>query len=478
VSGLHLVLVGLSHHQAPIEVRERVSCSPHALPDALSTLASRPGAKEAVLLSTCNRTEVYAMVESSDIDAAYALLRTHLAQFHTIPESDFAPYLYQKAEHDAALHLLRVASGLDSLVLGEAQILGQVRGALRAAQKAGTTRHALTLLFQQALAAGKRVRTETQLGRGEYSIGHAAVDLAASIFEDLSRAVILILGAGKMSELTARHLVNSGVRFVVVANRTYQKAEEMAARLGGKAIQYDTFAEAMVSADIVISSTAAPHPILRREMLAPIQRRRRGKPLILIDIAVPRDIDPDVSGLDDVILYNIDHLQEAAAAATQGRTAESLAQAEVIVTEEIGKFLTRYRSRQVTPVIAELRTHLEKLAEQRLEILRARLGPLPEREWQAIATQMRSLAQEIALEPTLRLKREAGEERDETYYDLMTAVRELFGLRSESAAESWPDSAPAEDAVPDDILASGDAYPPDSLSEDTEALRNTAEVFP
>jgi glutamyl-tRNA reductase len=301
---LHLALIGLSHHTAPIEVRERLSCAEHALPDALTALAACPGVREAALLSTCNRME---MIVAADSDPAFlfADLCRHLARMHQLDEAAFRTHLYCKTEHEAASHLLRVASGLDSLVLGEAQILGQVRAALRAAQSAGTVGGILTALFQQAIACGKRVQTETGLGRGAFSIGHAAVDLAAGIFADLSHASVLILGAGKMSELTARHLIDSGVRFVFVANRTYEKAADMAARFGGKAIRYDDFPEALVTADIVISSTAAPHPIVRREMLLPVMRRRRGKPLFLIDIAVPRDIDPDVARLDNVFLSRL-----------------------------------------------------------------------------------------------------------------------------------------------------------------------------
>ena len=245
-----------------------------------------------------------------------------------------------------------MASGLDSLVLGEAQILGQVRSALRAAQDASTVGAMLHALFQQALLCGKRVQTETALRQGSLSIGAAAVDLATRIFGDLKGARALILGAGKMSELTTRDLVSSGVQFLMVANRTYEKSVEMAARLGGQAIEYDAFPDAMVTADIVISSTAAPHPILRRDMLAPILRKRRGKPLFLIDIAVPRDIEAAVGDLDNVFLYNIDDLQEVAAEGAKGRAERAQAQAEAIAQEETARLLARFRTRAVTPVLA------------------------------------------------------------------------------------------------------------------------------
>ncbi len=437
---MHLVLVGLSHHLAPIEVRERLTCPEAKLPAALKALASRPGVHEAVLLFTCNRTEIYAVIAGADPDAAFAALRKHLSTFHEVPESLFAPYLYCRTQPDAALHLARVASGLDSLVLGEAQILGQVRTALRAAQEAASVGALLHALFQQALTCGKRVQTETSLRQGSLSIGAAAVDLATRIFGDLKGARALILGAGKMSELTTRDLVSSGVKFVMVANRTYGKAVELAAQLGGQAIQYESFPEAMVTADIVISSTAAPHPIVRREMLAPILRKRKGKPLFLIDIAVPRDIEASVGDLDNVFLYNIDDLQEVAAEGARGRAEKAQAQAEAIAQEETARLLARLRTRAVTPVLAELRGHVDQIAENRLAVLRSRLGPISDREWDAIALQFRSFANELVLAPTLRLKREAtetGASSDSApQYDLASAARELFGLAEARDAET------------------------------------------
>lgn len=441
-----LLLVGLSHHQAPIAVRERLSCAEHALPDALAAVLACQGVLEAALLSTCNRMELYVVVEGSDLAAHYARLTRHLASYHQVPEAHFAPHLYCRAEQEVAEHLLRVAAGLDSLVLGEAQILGQVRNALRAAQETGTAGSALTALFQQAIASGKRVQTETGLGRGAFSVGHAAVDLAKSIFADLSHASVLILGAGKMSELTSRHLVENGVRFVVVANRTHEKAQAMAARFGGKAIHYDTFPEELVTADIVISSTAAPHPIVTRELLLPILRRRRGKPLFLIDIAVPRDVEPEVARLDNVFLKNIDDLQEVVAEEASGRQAEA-EKARLIAAEETEKFLAWYRGREAAPVIAQLRERLEQLRQDELTLLRSQLGSLSEREWQRIEAAMRSLTNKIAREPILRLKR-AGEnagQAEDGHYDLLTAAREIFGLTEEGTASL--SLAPSEEPI-------------------------------
>ena len=371
---MHLVLVGLSHHEAPIEVRERLNCAPHVLGSALSHLAGCPGVREGIILSTCNRMEVYAAVEGNRVQDAYETLTRHLAAYHQVPAAVFASRLFHKAEGDAAAHLLRVASGLDSLVVGEPQILGQVKDALRTAQSVHSSGPTLSKLFSHALTTGKRARSETGLGRGGFSIGHAAVSLAQRILDDFSQARVLILGAGKMSELTAAYLKRSGVQFVVVANRTHEKAVSMAQRLGGQAIHYDQFLDEMTRADIVIASTAAPHPIVRRDMLTSVMRKRRGKPLFLIDIALPRDIDPDVNTLDNVYLRNIDDLQEIVEQQAQGRVSEAGA-AEQIVIEETAVFMHWLRSREAVPVISRLRSHLDAVTQARLEILRAKLAP-------------------------------------------------------------------------------------------------------
>ncbi len=435
---MHLVLVGLSHHAAPIAVRERLTCTSHRLQHALDHVRSCPGIREALILSTCNRMEVYALTEGPDLSSAYAAICRHLSAFHNVPENLFNPYLYRKAEHDVVSHLLRVASSLDSLVLGEAQILGQVRSALRLAQSAGTAGGVLSHLFQQALNSGKRVQQETGLGRGAFSIGHTAVDLASRIFT-LREAVVLILGAGKMSVLTAKHLAANGVKVIMVANRTHEKAIAMANAIGGEAINYDAFPEYLARSDIVISSTAAPHPIIRRDMLAPILRKRRGKPLFIIDIAVPRDVEADVADLDNVFLYNIDHLQEVVAERFKGRAAEAV-QAEQIVTIETAEFLNWYRAREAAPVIKQLKERLDDYARKRLAILRSGISSVSEREWSLIEMHVSSLMDEVAREPILRLKRASTDAAviaadDVTQYDLLSAAREIFGLGVEDRNE-------------------------------------------
>jgi len=377
--------------------------------------------------------EVYALVEGADLGASYATVCRHLSSFHNVPELQFDPYIYRKAEHEAVTHLLRVASGLDSLVLGEAQILGQVRTALRSAHASGVVGGTLSHLFQQALNSGKRVQQETGLSRGAFSIGHAAVDLAGRIFS-LPDATVLILGAGKMSTLAAKHLVANGVRFIMVANRTHHKAVSMAKVLGGEAVNYDDFPDMLVKADIVIASTAAPHTIIKREMLHPVLRKRRGRPLFMIDIALPRDIEADVAELDNVFLYNIDHLQEVVADRVRGRASEAQ-MAEKIVLEETAEFLNWYRAREAAPVIKQLRGRLDDYARRRLEIMRPGLSSLSEKEWSHIELHISSLMDEVAREPILRMKRaskdaaaRAGDAAEPVRYDLLTAAREIFGL--------------------------------------------------
>lgn len=458
---LHLVLVGLSHHIAPIAMRERVNCSETQLPHALLAAAERPGVHEVVILSTCNRMEIYALVDAPHLTAAYGQIVRHLADFHHVPESDLTPYLYSKHDQEMISHLMRVASGLDSLVLGEAQILGQVKGALRAAQTAGTISSTLTHLLQHAISAGRRTQAETGLGKGAFSIGHAAVDLARHVFGgELKRARILILGAGKMSELTARHLRENGVSTVLVANRTFARAQALATKLGGRAVQYDSFPDELTRADIVIASTAAPHPIINRATLAPILRKRRGNPLILIDIAVPRDIDADVEKMDDsVFLYNIDELQRVVALEAQGRHDE-IGRAEVIVGEECARFLNWIRNREAAPVITQLRQKLDRIREEELSLLRSQLDSLTEREWQKVEAAFRSMSTKFARDPILRLKQETSEpagETDSPTYDLLTAAREIFHLEAEPAPNSNPPesepSLPTERSAPVPVAA-------------------------
>ncbi len=433
-----LVLVGLSHHNASIEVREKLNTADYVLPHALASLSSALDIREAVILSTCNRMEVYCVTDSSDPSYGIKTVVSHLSNFHKIAEDQFSSHLYKKSDEAAVQHLLRVASGLDSLVLGEAQILGQVRSALRAAQSANSAGSILNALFQQAITSGKRVQTETGLGRGSFSIGHAAVDLARSIFSDISHATVLIVGAGKMSELTLRHLQECGVHSVVVANRTHDRALIMAEKFGGRAARFDDFLEELAHADIVITSTSSPHTILDRKMLLPVLKRRRGRSLFIIDIAVPRDVNIDVDRLDNVYLKNIDDLQDVVAGDANERSQE-VEISEIIAGEESDKFIRWLRAREAAPLIAEIRSHIENIRQEELSLLRTQLQDINERDWQRIETMARSLTNKIAREPTLSLKHAAERAADgETAlqnYSLYSAAREIFGLHSRKSLD-------------------------------------------
>ena len=408
-------------------MRERLACSERELPEALSQLLRVPEISEGAILSTCNRMELYVTTEEVDTEAVRDSLVAHLADHHELHPSEFQPHLYIKEESEAALHLMRVASGLDSLVLGETQILGQVRAALLAGQVSESVGGVLTALFQYALSAGKRIHHETALSRGAFSVGHVAVDLAHTIFGDLSKAQVLILGAGKMSELTARHLRDSGAPVVLVANRTFEKAQQLAAKFAGRAIQYEEFPEALATADVVISSTASPRPIITHASLLPALKKRRGKPLLLIDIAVPRDIDPEVARLDNVFLKNIDDLEEMMKQDALDRAGEA-AIAEQIVEEERSRFIGWYRQRDVAPVISHIKDHLERIRRDNMERTRTKLSHLSDKDWHHIETMTMAMMNQYARDPILRLKEEALSSQDgiNRRYQLAEAVRNLF----------------------------------------------------
>lgn len=443
---MQLAMVGMSHHSAPIAVRERLNYQEHDFPAAFAALAKASQLIETVILSTCNRVEVYAAGKADDPEHLFETIVHHLALFHNLPESEFSELLYKKANGEAVHHLFRVASGLDSIVLGEAQILGQVRHSLQIARHQNAAGNHLIRLFEQAISTGKRIQSETGLGRGGFSIGHAAVELAERIFDDFSHASILLLGAGKMSELTARHLVQSGVKLVVVANRTHHRAVSMAEKLGGEAIYYEeAFRSGLEKADIVISSTSAPHPIINRENLLPIVRRRKGKPLFLIDIALPRDVSPDVDTLNNVFLYNIDDLQDMVNEDAKTRKLEA-DKAHILVEEEAGRYLSWLRVRQVTPIVRDLRRQLENIRQEYLEIFLPRLSHLPEKDRKLIESLTEAMMDQVAIQPIMRLKQNAADSEDgqEPELDLMQAAKILFGLE-EMIHQSAPNDKEGEE---------------------------------
>jgi glutamyl-tRNA reductase len=332
-----LVCLGLNYRTTPVEVRERVAFPESKVPDAVQEVRGLPGFEEGVVLSTCNRVEVYATHSHDQPHAAHETLVQYLVQrFELAPEQAEALVTYKLDSAEAARHLFRVVSGLDSMVLGETEIFGQVKAAYQTALGAGTTSRTLNKLFQQAFSVGKKVRNETSIQRGSTSVGSVAVDLAEKV-HDLKQCRVMLVGAGEMSRTCAQSLLSRGARSIIVSNRSHDRAVEMAAEMGGKAIRFDEWEAALHEVDVIISSTSAPHFIIKPELIREVMRKRRWEPLLIIDIAVPRDVDPQVNEIEGVYLYDIDALQ---AIADEGRREreKQLAICEKIIEEQLTKF--------------------------------------------------------------------------------------------------------------------------------------------
>ena len=402
---MRLVLVGTSHHHAPVELRERVALDRRQS----AALARRLG--EAVCLSTCNRTELY--VAAADGAAAERLAVEALAELE--PQVEQA--LYRLHDHAAALHLFRVAAGLDSLVPGEGEILGQVR----AAYEAGSPAALLDRLFRQALHAGRKVRAQTAIGESPASVSAAAAALAEQVFGDLAGRSILLVGAGKISEQAARNLLTRGARISFVANRTLDRAEELARRLGAVAIPLEEIGRQLEQADVVVASTSASGYVLDAPT---VERARRGRPLLLIDLAVPRDLDPAIHELDDCYLYDIDDLEAIVSETLAGRRSEA-ERAEAIVAAEAEKFHEWQAALDVVPAIASLRARAEEIREAELRKADALLGRLDESQRRAVEAITAQIVNKLLHLPTVRMKQAAAAADGVVYAE---AVRHLFGL--------------------------------------------------
>lgn len=429
---MHLTLVGLSHKTAPVEIREKLTFPENVQPSALSALISSPVVSEAVILSTCNRTEIYA-VTAADADGPGAVI-DFLCDYQSLDRHALVPYLYMSQGEAVVKHLFRVVSSLDSMVLGEAQILGQVKDAYQYSFDAGASDRIFNRLFRQSFELGKRVRTETDIGENAVSISYAAVELAKKVFDTLDGRTILVVGAGKMSELTAKHLVSQGVARVLVANRTYERAVELAEKFGGDPIPYEELFNRMASSvDIVISSTAATqYVITRNEVSRALKKAKRRGPLFLIDIAVPRDIDPAVNDLADVYLYDIDELNGVVSANLEERMVEA-ERAEVIIAEEMAAFERWIESMEVVPTVAAIRAKAESVRQAELEKAFKRLGGLSEKELETVDALTASIVNKMLHGPTQRLKQVAGEKDGYTYVE---TARYLYGLDTNPEGKS------------------------------------------
>src|SRR5215472_8167763 len=342
---MNLIVIGVNHQTAPVEVREQFAIPEARLPEAVKQLANHPGVEEAMIVSTCNRVELLARTTNGSTD-----LTGFVRQFYGFDPELFRPHLYELRDREAVQHVFRVASSLDSMVVGEPQILGQVKEAYATARAVGAVNSQLDALLTRAFAVAKRVRNETAVATSAVSVASVAVDLAKKIFGNLQGKSIYLVGAGKMCELSARHLLAHGAKQIYVANRTYERSVAMAKKFNGEAIPFDQLYETIPQADIVISSTGAPHAIFRKEHGERFLSRRRNRPMFFIDIAVPRDIDPEMNKLDGIFVYDIDDLQQVVSAHVADRRAEA-DRAEAIVQMEVDKFQARLQTLDVVPTI-------------------------------------------------------------------------------------------------------------------------------
>jgi glutamyl-tRNA reductase len=417
---MNLQLIGVNHKTAPVEVRERLAISESRLPEAVRRFAAHPGIDEGMILCTCNRVELVAQTKNGSAD-----LRGFLRQYFQLEPDTLEPHLYEYREKDAIRHLFRVTASLDSMIVGEPQILGQVKEAYATARAVGAVRSELDLLLTRAFAVAKRVRTETAVGSSAVSVASVAVELAKKIFGSLNGKHIYLVGAGKMSELAARHLMAHGAAAIFVANRTYERAERLAAKFEGQAIRFEELYNTCDRADIVITSTGAPHAIFRREHGELFLSRRKNRPMFFIDIAVPRDVDAEMNKLDGIFVYDIDDLQQAVSSHVADRQKEA-ERAEAIIAIEVDRFQSRLQTLDVVPTIVSLQDHLETIRQAEIDRVRGRLGQLSPEQEMAVETLTRGIVNKIMHTPISTLKTAARESQATTVIDL---VRRLFNLQ-------------------------------------------------
>jgi len=419
-------LIGVNHKTAPVEVRERLAIPESRLPDACKRLAEHPSVSEGMIVSTCNRVEFIANMKNGTGD-----LRQFLREYFETDLAPFETHLYEFCDDEAIRHIFRVAASLDSMVVGEPQILGQVKEAYATARAVGAVRAQLDQLLTRAFAVAKRVRTETAVGSSSVSIASVAVELAKKIFGSLNGKSVYLVGAGKMSELAARHLLAHGAGSLFVANRTYDRAIRLAQKFNGQAIEFSRLYDTCDRADIVITGTGSPHFIFRPEHGEKLMALRKNKPMFFIDIAVPRDVDPAMNKIDGIFVYDIDDLQQAVSSHVADRKKEA-EKAEAIVTDEVGKFHARLQTLDVVPTIVSLQDHLETIRQAEIDRVRGRLGTMTADQELAVDALTRGIVNKIMHTPISTLKTAARDPESTTVVEL---VRRLFNLHSEEEAK-------------------------------------------
>ena len=422
-----LLALGISHKTAPLELRERVAFTEGRAAGMIRELVEAPEVHEAAAISTCNRTELY-MVAPDGV-AAESLALGVLAREAEIRPTELVGHLYSLRAADGAAHLFMVTAGLDSMIIGEAEVQGQVKRAYELALVEGAAGPILNRLFRGALAAGKRARSETGISEKGLSVPSVAVELAQRALGDLSRRLVVVVGAGETAELTARALAARGVEPAFIANRRYDRAIGLAQRFGGRAVRFEELPAHMEQADIVVASTSSPHHVIEREALVEVMAARRGRPLLLIDLAVPRDIHPDCREVEGVSLHDMDDLQTLVERNASGREAEAR-RAESVLRSELGRFERSHASQHITATVATLRERATEIVDRVLAENEPRWESLTEADRDRMQAMARAIASRLLHEPTLRLKRSSGE--DDAYL-YVNVLRELFGLDASTA---------------------------------------------
>jgi glutamyl-tRNA reductase len=426
---MELIAIGLNHKTAPIDIRERLAFPEDRMETALQQVKSLPSVKENMILSTCNRVEIYATARETE--KAVIELKHFLSRFHSLPIKEFDKNLYALVGEEAVRHIFRVASSLDSMVVGEPQILGQIKEAYNLAVESKTSGLILHRLFHRAFHVAKRVRTETKIGNSAVSVSYVAVELAKKIFGTLQRRTVLLIGAGEMCELAARHLISGGVEKVLVTNRTYERALTLAQEFKGEAIPFEEIGQGMKRVDIVISATNSPQFLIHHDQVSKVIKDRKQRPIFFVDIADRRDIEPRVGDIENVYLYNIDDLQKVANENIQDREKEAQ-KAESIVKDEVAKFVNWYHSLEVTPVIVSLREKFEEIRQKELEKTFSLHPTLSDKERQSLEALTSAIINKILHDPLTLLKQTNKEALTDFYLD---TLRTLFRLPERSTAE-------------------------------------------
>lgn len=458
---MHIIAVGLNYRTAPVEVRERLTFLEKDLPDALQMFMQTTSIMECVIVATCNRTELYAVVDRHHLCGHH--IRSFMEKWFNLPRQQFTNHLYMFEDDRAIEHLFKVTSGLDSMIIGETQILGQVRDAFLLAQSMKTTGTVFNMLFKQAVTLAKRAHSETAIGELAVSVSYAAVELGKRIFGVFNKKTVMIFGAGETGELTAKHLYANGAERVIVVNRTYERAAQLADKFNGSAYSMEEAYGRLHEADIIISSTGAKDFILTRQHVIAAMQRRKSKPLFMIDIAVPRDLEPSIAAIENVFLYDIDDLEGIVENNLEHRRQEA-AKIEIMVQEEIKQFDQWYKTLGVVPLIRALQTKAADIHSETMASLENKLPNLEENEIKVIRKLTKSIVNQMMQDPILRIKEMAGEKRADEAMDIFV---KLFALEEELAqsrqseleAASKPKAAVQKSMAPPPAAAAAFAHP-------------------